>query len=290
MNQTGESSEGVINALTEKIDDVPSLPKVSQRIVSLVNKDDTEIEDLEKALRTDPSLTAHILRFANSRYYGHEKDVTNLKRAVQLLGFNSVRSIALGYGMDHQYTAPEIPGFPRQEFWNYSLAVGRCAEIIADYLGYDSDEKGNAFSAGHLHSVGKPIMDQYLHRDFIKIVKKTDEESVPFYEAEEEVFGFTHCEVGEAVLNEWNLPKVLSSTAGNYYKLSNVEYETTIVVHFATVLVKTKGYGFSGDQDLSYLKEDRVDELGLTDENIESILHDDLPQAYEEMKEMVGME
>lgn len=280
-------TEKTLETLVQKIDAIPALPSVTDRIVELVNDESTTVDELEQAVRTDPGLSSRLLRFANARYYGHEGKVTSVKRAVNILGFKTVRSIALTYGMEEKYTAPELQAFPRDQFWLYSLSVGIASELIAKTLGYDGERQSELFSAGHLHAVGKSILDQHLHREFIRIMQRTKKDDIPMYEAEKEVAGLTHCEIGGRVLEKWGLPGVISECAEHYYEPEPSGPEEVVVVHLASVLTKTKGYGFSGDQDLSYLDEDRVDELELSDEEFETILHEELPDEFDNVKDMV---
>lgn len=284
---TEDNSHKTLDALVEKIDAIPALPSVTDRIVELVNDEETTVDDLEQAIRTDPGLSSRVLKFANARYYGHEGKVTNVKRAVNILGFKTVRSIALTYGMEEKYTAPELQSFPRDQFWLYSLSVGIGSELIAEALNYDEETRSELFSAGHLHAAGKSILDQHLHREFIRIMQKTKKNDMPMYEAEREVTGLTHCEIGAEVLDNWSLPELIVDCARYYYEPHKTDQDEVTIVHLASVLTKTKGFGFSGDQDLSYLNEDEVDKLDLSDEQFENILHEQLPDEFDGVKDMV---
>ncbi|MGM0381533.1 MAG: HDOD domain-containing protein [bacterium] len=270
-----------VEVLADKIDSIPSLPQVTNRVVALVNKAETDASDLGRAIRSDPSLSAQVLKFANSRYYGRAGKVNSIQQAVTILGFNTVRSLALSYGMEQHYTAPECDGFPREEFWNYSLAVGAAGEIISKRLGFAAERQDCAFSAGHLHAIGRAVIDQHLHRELIRILQKANSEGLTMIQAEEETLETTHCELGAAVLEHWNLPSILSKTARYYYYPAEAEDEMVTVIHLASVLAKTKNLGFSGDDDISYLNEEEVNKLGLADDAIEIILREELPREFD---------
>ncbi len=281
-----EESDEVAETLAQKVESVPSLPEISTRIVKLVNKEETTIEELGRAVRTDPSLSSLIFRYANSSYYGFSKQINNIQRAITVLGFNTVRSLALSYGVEKKYTAPEIPEFPREEFWDYSLAVGVASEIIARRLGLNVEMRNEAFSAGHLHAVGKTIIDQHLHREFVKIFQRKNKDDISMYEAEKQVLGMTHCEIGATVLESWNLPEVFSAAARNYYYPGETNEKIVIMVHLGSVLAKTSKLGFSGDYDLSYLQENMVEDLGLSEKSIQNILREELPEEFENIREL----
>ncbi len=283
---TEHSQKQIVQTVVEKVDAIPSLPQIVTRIINLVNNEDTSVGDVGRAIKTDPALSAQLLRFANARYYGHSGEINTVRRAITILGFNTVRSMVLSYGVEKHYTAPESSAFSRQEFWNYSLACAAASEIIAARLGYRSERKDQAFSAGHLHAIGKIILDQHLHREFIKVMQHVNREKIPMYEAEKNVLGTTHCEIGSSVLDGWNLPKILTEAARYYYTPGESEEEIVTIVHFASVLVKTKKYGFSGDYDISYLDEKMVRDLNIEDEAIENILQVELPKQYKELKDI----
>lgn len=279
MERKTSDDPGMLQVLADKIDSIPAIPEVTDRVLRAV-KEDVPYGSLERIIRTDPSLSGRLLQLANRRYYGHEREVTSLKHAIQLLGLNTLRSVAVAHGMENEYSAPEVSAFPRDAFWTYSLATGIAAEIVADELGLDSETKGQVFSAGHLHAVGKTIIDQYLHREFVKVVHLVNEEGKTMYEAEESVLGLTHCEIGGAILDDWNLPEPIVDAARWYYRPQETDSRTVDIVHLASVLAKTKGYGFSGDDDLSYLNEQRVEELGLSDADVEEIISDTFPKEF----------
>ncbi len=280
---TSSKKNKSLEIIAEKVDSIPSLPEISGRIVKLVNRERTTIEELSRAVRTDPSLASLLLRYANSSYYGLSGKINNIQRAITVLGFNTVRSLALSYGVEKKYTTPEIEDFPRQEFWDYSLAVGAASELIAQRLSYDSESRSEAFSAGHLHAIGKTIIDQHLHDDFVKIFQVMKQKKMSMYEAERDVLGVTHCEVGGEILQSWGLPERLSLSARYYYEPEETENELITIVHFASVLAKSLELGFSGDYDLTYLREERVDELELKESDIEAIIQSELPGEFEKI-------
>lgn len=281
-----KSAKKLANRIFEEVEGVPGLTKVTQRVISLLERDDSTVEQVERALRGDHTLATQVLRYANARYFDHEKQIGSLEKAIQLLGFNTLRSIAILQGMDRKYTTPEHPSFPREEFWQYSMATGLCAEIIADRLGYDSRRKGEVFSAGQIHGVGKTIIDQYLHDEFEQILELVERNGKSMYEAEQECLGMTHCEIGAEVFRKWSLPDHLVETVRNYYDPPRDSSDNVRIVHLATVLAKTKHYGYSGDENIGYLREECVDRLGLTGDELEQILQKELPRRYDEFKDV----
>ena len=91
---------GTIRArIYSKIDELPTLPTVITRILSLLEDANTNATDITEAISRDPALTSKILKVANSAYYGFSQLISDLERAVALLGFNMVKSLALSIGV-----------------------------------------------------------------------------------------------------------------------------------------------------------------------------------------------
>lgn len=281
-----EAREETTEQTIKQVESAPGLRTVTRKVIQLLDGKFTSFEAVEDAIRLDQTLVVQILRFANARYYGKAGDVGSLRQAIQLLGLNSVQSIAIQHELDRQYTVPENPAFPRDEFWQYSLATGVCAELIADELGYNGDQKRESFSAGHIHAVGKAIIDQYMPEEFTRIIRRTKTDDIPMYQAENDVLGITHCEVGARVFEKWNLTPSLVETARHYYQPPPDASQIVYVVHLASALIKTKQYGFSGDYDISYFDEDRLKGFEFPVGLLEKILSERLPEKYERVKKI----
>jgi HD-like signal output (HDOD) protein len=278
-------SSGSVLDIADAVDSIPSLPDATSRIISLVNDDNVDIEDVERSIRMDQSLAVAVLRFANNSSDGSMGEIADLEKAIRMLGLNKIRSIALSYGMDQHYSTPESELFPRDEFWNYSLGTGICSELVAEKAGLSSDRKKQAFSAGHLHAVGKTILDQHFHDEFLDVIKKTRQKDIPMTRAEEEVLGTTHCEIGSSVLKKWNLPDIVYESAEYYIDPEDADDEIVTIVHLASVFTQSKNFGECGDEDLDYLKEREVSQLGLDDDDLRNILHIEFPHRYHKFVE-----
>lgn len=281
-----EAPQNTTEQILEHVESAPGLRDVTRKVIKLLEGKFTSFDTVEDAIRLDQTLVVQILRFANARYYGKTGDVGSLRQAIQLLGLNTVQSIAIQHELDRQYTVPENPAFPRDEFWQYSLATGVCAELIAEELGYNTDKKREAFSAGHIHAVGKSIIDQHLPKKFKKIIQQTKIDEIPMYQAEKNILGLTHCDVGAQVFEKWNLTPSLVETARHYYEPPSDASQIVYVVHLASALIKTKQYGFSGDYDISYFEEDQLKGFEFPVGLLEKILKERLPEMYQRVKKI----
>jgi HD-like signal output (HDOD) protein len=78
--------ESKLNDILARVKSFPSMPGAGAKMLSLLEKPDTTVTEIEEILRYDPGLTANVLKLANSAYFGIPSKIGSLKQAVILLG------------------------------------------------------------------------------------------------------------------------------------------------------------------------------------------------------------
>ena len=145
---------GALDEVLAEVADLRPLPQVAQRILAL-DEHQFSAHELAAIISTDQALTAKLLRLANSPYYGFARRITSARDAVVLLGFRSVRSAALTSCL--MQTAKGSQNLNTEAFWQFAIATGILAEVLARTEGAHQDE---AFTAGVLHQIGLLALDQ----------------------------------------------------------------------------------------------------------------------------------
>ncbi len=198
----------VRRAIYARIHELPTLPAVIPRILALVEDPGTSARDLSEAIGHDPALASTVLKVANSAYYGFRREVASLERAVALLGFNMVRSLAASIGVIRSLP-PRTPGsvFSREGLWAHSVAVGTAARAMA--LRADRVDGEALFLAGLLHDVGKVVLDVFFPAEFGRALAVAAGSGEPLHRVERAVLGTDHAEVGGMLLARWNLPEAI---------------------------------------------------------------------------------
>lgn len=181
---------------------LPTIPAVLAKILQLSDNLDANGKDLIAVIEKDQALTGKMLRLANSAFFGQSRRVATIPRAVVLLGFSTVRNLALGVKVwDALGTGISRPRL--EELWTHSVAVAAAAKTIAARLrAGDPDE---TFTAGLLHDVGRLVLAMRFRDDYWKVVGGPAE-TEPVDAIEREHFGVDHAEVGGWMLEAWALP------------------------------------------------------------------------------------
>jgi len=189
--------------VAQQVESIPPLPIIIAHALQLTEDDDLSVLSLAHALEADPALTSRLLRVANSAFYGLSQRVFTVRDAIQIIGFEEVRSLAL--------TTTVVSGlwvdddlFHRQRFWRHSLRCGLFARMIAIRLRYSKPEI--VFTLGVLHDIGRAAMIRNDAETYRQAIAAMTAEGMILWKAERRVFGFDHADVGAAMAKKWNLP------------------------------------------------------------------------------------
>ena len=196
------------NKIYAKIDELPVLPVVAARLLSLLEDPEVGVDQLTDIISQDPALASKVLKVANSAYYGFAAEIATLDHAVAVLGLNMLKSLALSVGVvDNLPKGRKSPMLSHDGLWLHSVAVATVIKELASRLPGPA-ETDHLFVVGLLHDVGKIVLLHFFHEDYQKALEQTQaaEGESPLYLAEREIIGMDHGEVGAMLLKRWKFP------------------------------------------------------------------------------------
>ncbi len=235
----------VIDSLLET-QEFATLPPVAARILKILEDDNIDLRDIAGVIETDASLTLKLLRVANSPLYATRNEVKSIHQAIVTLGLNRLTNIVLGVSifskflLSSQKQAAEL----MEKFWWHSSCTGMVAKSLCAKLGIHFKEI--EFIGGLLHDIGKLAMIQFDSYKYMQVIKLINEKKILDVEAEMEVFGATHEEVGKEIAHLWQLPMELTSIVSNHSKITELEEykELVSVVRLADMFCEVWGADF----------------------------------------------
>lgn len=231
-----------LDKIIKKIESLPTLPIISQKIIELVGNENTTFKDLVLVIEKDQSLTLKLLKVANSSFYSFLSKVTSLESALVKLGFNEVKSIVLGISVYRFFSDMNGDGFDRKRFWEHAIICSQIAKYLNLHFRLPNDD--SLFLSGLIHDMGKIVIDEYLHDEFVQIVETISTARTTFSKAEKKILGTTHYQISAKLLKQWKFPKkvifqVLYHHAPWYAK----DFETnSIIIYLSNILTKMAGY------------------------------------------------
>lgn len=242
---------------------IPSLSTTVGKVLEICSRADASPNELNKVIALDPVLTGQVLKLINSAYYSLVNKVTSLTRAITMLGLNTVKNMALSTAIIRTVSgAKKSKILPTKKFWAHSISVGVSAKLLAQVKDIPLMEREEYFISGLLHDLGKiPFDDDYIH-----VLGKAKREQIPLIDAERELLGIDHQEVGLMIAEKWKLNKAISSCIGNHHDLDKLDEEyqrQAAFVALGNVYSAIYDIGFAGDM---YPAESEIERLlDLTD-------------------------
>lgn len=261
--------------LVAKVKHLPPVPTAALRLIGLLDKADTENDDIVQAIRYDNVLTAKLLRACNSPYFGFSEPVSSVDQAVLVLGHQQILHIVLTLAFGSTMAVP-LPAYAVEssELWQHSLTTAMAAEVVASSGLEINVETSVAFTAGLLHDFGKLVMGQVIDAPLQAAIRnRIAETGCSRAVAEREILGTDHAEVGACLLKSWNLPDEVVEAVAHHHQpvleprplLSSVVHVANYTAHIASVSV--------GSDILAFALDERVAvELGISPETMEQMI------------------
>lgn len=194
--------EDIQQLVTDKIVKLPLIERSVAELLTVLNRPVSNYAHIVD--RLSPEVAARFLDMANSARPGHE--VKSLSHAAQLLGYGHMKKILVSSILMDQFTR-HLPYFDFNRFQTQSLFCAVLARIIGRIIDYENPE--DLFAAGVLHNIGKQIIAVHFQDAHREIVRLKNEAGMSTREAEEQVLGTTHAEVGATVLEQLNIPAAI---------------------------------------------------------------------------------
>jgi putative nucleotidyltransferase with HDIG domain len=255
------------------IGDLPTLPTLYAQFRQKMSDPKASAADIAQIISMDQAVVSNILRVANSAFYGFTRRISSITHAIVIIGFNGIHHIVLNTTVLKLFkNNPAVYNFDMRRIWEHSLATAVIAKLIAGKVGYPSREE--IFTAGLLHDIGKIVIYRYLPQEFVEIIKCTQEKNGLIKDAESEVIGVDHIDIGECLLLEWSFPETLVATTAYLYNpvLAKDKMRATSIVHIANVLARTLGIGSGGDNQIPPISKDAWEDLRLENDQIEDVV------------------
>jgi len=250
--------------LVGMVESMPAFPQSVQKILELCSDMDCAPKDLVKVVEHDPVMTVKMLKMVNSAFFGLRNNIISINHALVYLGLNTVKNMALGIATVGMLKKFDYPRFNSSDFLLHSLLVAAVARKIGEIMPQDEHDATDFFIAGLLHDFGKIVLFQFMRDEFCRALDLAHSAGTSLKDAEVEIVGVDHSEVGAMLGEYWTLPvELIACIREHHYLQGDLSLLTDCVVG-ANQAVKHLEIGYSGNPVSGFLSERTQQRLGMS--------------------------
>lgn len=241
--------------LQENIE-LPAIPAIASDILQLRSNLNATASDLADIVAKDPSLSAQLIKWAQSPFYGYGGQITSIECViVKVLGFDLVLNLSLGIALNRSMKIPVDGPLGLKAYWKFSIYTALLAEALVKRMPAKKRPiVGLVYLSGLLHNFGNLLLAELFPPQYFILNRYIEvNPNICLIEIEKHVLGVTHTQIGAWLLETWNLPKeVITAVKGHHqedYVSENAQYSN--LIYIATRLLKMHNLGDARDCQLS---------------------------------------
>ena len=272
-------------SLKEIVNDIRSLepfPTVVSRILSLSAADDVVPDELIGVIQTDPGITGKVLKLCNSAYYGFSRRIPSLADAGNMLGVSTLVNLALTCSASKYFRDYGAAKSRNQaSLWQSCLTLAIAGKLVAGL--HRKTDPELAYTAGLMQNIGNLVLDRFYDdgREFVDVLVK---EGTARVDAEREVLGMSHAEIGARLLSRWGLPEVLVDSVRFHHKPDDARANKVLAatIHLAETVAAARLADGDPDVLVYEISQAALELTGLERDDFEAIdvdLKDELERA-----------
>ena len=262
-----------IKEIIKKIDRLKPIPQAANKIMSLAEDPNSSMSQITDVISYDQALTANLLKTCNSAYFGLSKKVDSVHQAVVYVGMDQLVDLVLiNCGTDDFKRKQEGYGLEKGELWKYSVASALIAKDLAEKKGQKNNHR--IFTAALVKDIGKVVLSQYVVEAQKKINALVSDDGYSFREAEKEVIGIDHAELGGMVAEKWKFSSQMADIIRNHHLHDESAQDDieTVIVYLADTLCMMMGLG--GEVDALHYRFHKkvIERSGYTDTDFQEVM------------------
>lgn len=222
---------------------IPAFPAVVLRVLDIVSQDDPDFTLLVREIASDATLSAQVLRLANSPLFGFAAQIGTVQHAVTALGTSQVQSLVMSVATAN-YSRAALRTEALQKCWRHTIATAVFSREVARAAGRSAEQ---AYSLGLLHDIGRLGLLVAWPDEYDSILQEADRDSTSLLDLEKRRFTMDHCEVGCLLVEQWKLPPEFGLVAGRHHDppAGATEFDSLRIAHFACQMADSLGYWVS---------------------------------------------
>jgi putative nucleotidyltransferase with HDIG domain len=271
-----------LEQLGHEIKQVRPIPQIALKVLRMISEQTYSHADVVKEIMQDQVMSAKMIGYCNSVFFGLKTPVDSIERALFIVGEKWLLQLILTTAVE-EFLSQTEEGYSlcKGGLFQHACGTAAVAKSLAQFTGKVPPDL--AYTAGLLHDIGKAVLDQFMHSRQPLFYRYMQTGNVDLIEAERELFGVSHPEVGKQLALSWAIPETLTDAIAHHHQpeQARVEPDLPLLVYLADLIMSR----FMVGQELERMSVDalqsRLGRIGMDLEQF-PLLIDRLPHALQD--------
>jgi len=278
-------------ALIAKVSNLPAPSFSVTRLLQLFARPDADNDDVICIVKQDAVLSAKLLALCNSAMFGLATPAGSIEQAVFYLGHGQIHRLIMAISFGASLN-PTMPGYSIEDggLWRHSLVTAYATDKVLKAVSSVNLDPSIAYTAGLVHDIGKVVISHTLNAESQATLRQIiDHGEHTVLEAEREILGVDHAEIGACLLRQWRLPDVIVEAVANHHAPQLQPHpHLSAIVHVADIMAHETGASPGIGSFAIRLDEPTIEALRLGPVEIQNLVVDTL-DALDDVKEMLTL-
>jgi HD-like signal output (HDOD) protein len=242
-----EIKDDILKIIRKKNSDLPTLPLMINKIISVASDPCSTIDELETAISYDQAITSKLLKLSNSIYYAQTTKVETIKRAIMVIGFDEIMGIALGMEILSSFKKKGAKTSNLDALWKHSIGVAITSKELAKN-GFPG-LAGKLFIPGLLHDIGKVFFSVYFDQEYMQVQQFAIKNKKPLHQVENAILKFNHASLSGMLMKRWKFPESIETPCRFHHQPDSCPTEFkqhAFIIHVADYITQMAGIGGRG--------------------------------------------
>ena len=149
---------------------LPTSSSIIGEVLRTIQDQSSGANELTDIIEHDPSLSAEIIKISNSAFYSSVSSIDSIKRALIVLGFDTIKEIVTTVAtLKYFFSSEGSIAIDRSGLWLHSVGTAKAAQLISKKLNHE--KSGVTYTVGLLHDIGKILLALYFPKKYIQVIQ-----------------------------------------------------------------------------------------------------------------------
>ncbi|TDR79976.1 HDOD domain-containing protein [Paludibacterium purpuratum] len=181
---------------------IPPRPAVLDSLIKLRDDSNVNWQQISQVIESDVSLSAALLKAANSPLISRSRTISSVSQAINILGSKNVVNLISGLVLRSRLTGEAPPSI--EQFWERAMLIAQISKALCHHI-LHTPEDCQSYALFHGCGIALMLMRYKKFGHTLQLIEMAPDGRIP--KIEQEQHGTSHDTVGYLVARAWNMPE-----------------------------------------------------------------------------------